>query len=280
MMAGYHGECPACPRTQPEEGRVVTKSASRALLVLLGTCAVLALGLGIFIGATGPGILRPLGALGAVSASFVVPQRPRYRWAAWVASLVACLVGSIAATGAELASYVGLLGALVVVGQHVARRARALEEVAEGQPAFSPAQRTFNDEVEREIARARRLGGPLTISTIAVPSAKRPAFRHHRDLAQIADKLKPNLRRTDAIGMSFRRRLILLFPGTTEEQAEATIHRLARELQLTEETTLRSGMASFPKSGVTWQQLLDVSCRRERPLSGQPDSNSERLEVG
>ena len=258
----------------------VARSASRVLLILLSASAVVALGLGIFIGVTGGGILRSLGALGAVGASFVVAQRSMYRWAGWVAALLACIVGSIGATGAGLASYVGLLAALIVIGQHAARRARALGEAAEGRPAFQSAQRTFNDEAEREIARARRLDLPLSISSIAVSTTERPTLSHYRELVTIADKLKPHLRRIDGIGVSFRRRLILLLPGATEAQAEATIHRLIRVLQLTGRTTLPVGTASFPKHGVTLERLLDVSRHRERPLRGQPAVESERSEVG
>jgi hypothetical protein len=250
------------------------------LLILLGTYAVVALGLGVFIGVTGGGILRSLGALGAVGASFVVPQRSMNRWVGWVAALLACIVGSIGATGAELASYVGLLAALIVIGQYVARRARALGEAAEGYPAFQSAQRTLNDEAEREIARARRLDLPLSISSIAVTTTKRPTLHHYRELIRIAGELEPHLRRTDGVGVSFRRRLILLLPGVTEVQAEAAIHRLVRVLQLTERTTLQIGTASFPKHGVTLERLLDVSRHRERPLGGHPALEKQKSEVG
>lgn len=271
---------PAARRRKTDKGSVVARSPSRVFLLLVGACAVVALGLGIFIGATGGGILRPLGTVGAVGASFALPQRPVHRWLGWVAALSACVVGSIGATGTRLAAYVGLLAGLIVATQHVARRATALGEAATARSGYTSAWTTFNVVVEREIARARRLDLPLSIGSIALSTSGRPPRGHHRTLERIAQALKPHLRRTDALGVSLSRRLILLLPGTTEAQAEQAIHRLAPVLHSTEEPTLLIGTASFPKHGVTWEQLLDVCRHREHPLRVQSLQTSNHLEVG
>jgi hypothetical protein len=155
--------------------------------------------------------------------------------------------------------------------------------------------------IKREMQYTRRVNRPLSIMLLEADSHSRnvdlqaTAQEIQRLLAKryslmaLSRLMARTLRRTDFILDQPREgRMVLVAPEMRKEQTEAIVVRLAEQAQRRLGISLRSGVASFPDQGVTFEELLyqaeqdlhpNDTERRTSDGSEQRESATEKLPV-
>jgi diguanylate cyclase (GGDEF)-like protein len=136
-------------------------------------------------------------------------------------------------------------------------------------------RRSMEDALEREIGRAGRLGGPLSLLVLDLDHFKRvnDAFGHQFGdslLKEIGQVLRLNVRSTDVACRYGGEEFVVLLPGADVEAARARAERL-RELveqvgtaqagRIFGPMTLSVGLAVFPDHAVSGRALLEADDR-------------------
>lgn len=256
---------------------MVETSGRRPVLLLMAACAITVLSLGIFIGATDGSVLSLLGVAGAVGVSFTA-GRPAYRWWGWILAAVSGVVGSVRASGFEIAVYLALLLAFMLASGQLASRVAHFRSGLGLQTGSGSGRHSFDLIVERELARARRDELPISIASISLTAGRR-RFVQRRALVRVAHAIVPHMRRTDAVGLSFGQRLILLLPETGRHQAIRALDRVGRILDSLGDVSVQVGTASFPEQGVTWEQLKSIAYDQEGPMRHLSESENRDSEA-
>jgi GGDEF domain-containing protein len=155
--------------------------------------------------------------------------------------------------------------------------------------------------IKREMQYTRRVNRPLSIMMIEADSTgpranlQATAQEIQRLLAKryslmaLSRLMARTLRRTDFIlEQAHEGRLVLVAPEMRKEQTDAIIERLNEQAQRRLGISLRSGVASFPDEGVTFEELLyqaeqdlhpSEAERRSSDSSEQHESTTEKLAV-
>jgi GGDEF domain-containing protein len=177
-------------------------------------------------------------------------------------------------------AYVG--GAAILanrLGQKLVEFERGLEQLGAGSEdervdSFEQGQ----EDIYREVRRARRYKHPATLMTLSVSGANAPVRRLVREVQrQIVEKYasaqvaKLLLRETDAAAVITQRNdhFVVLLPHTGAVDARHMAQRLTAAAAERWGLELRSGIATFPDQEVTFTGLLEraESALRESPAS-------------
>jgi hypothetical protein len=252
-----------------------------------------AIGLGVLVAsAAGDLLIARSVELGVAAGAVTLAARvPAYR--GLLAGLVA--VGSLCA---ELvlepvwttAPYAVLLALFVWCGAGLARElagysdwdlgGAALPWVEQGNPPVLDLE-----AVSGELNRARRYQRPLSILTIALPTAERSPLARRRVASDLAASLSMCLRQSDLLGHQGASRLVAVLPETSGGDARLLRGRVHALLDPDVAGELKFGIASFPDEEVTWVGLEDLAVSREAPVevgTGSRGTNgsasAERLE--
>jgi GGDEF domain-containing protein len=123
--------------------------------------------------------------------------------------------------------------------------------------------------IQREMQYARRRNRPLSImlmeadterAKLALSATAREIqmlLARRYSLAALTRLLARDLRRSDFIlDQTGNGRLILITPETRQDQASALLQRLNNQAQKCLGITLRSGIATFPEHGLTYEELV------------------------
>jgi hypothetical protein len=154
--------------------------------------------------------------------------------------------------------------------------------------------------IKREMQYTRRVNRPLSIMVLEADSNGRPAdlqataqeiqrlLAKRYSLMALARLMARTLRRTDFIlDYAKQGRLVLVAPEMHKEQTISIVERLNEQAQRRLGISLRSGVASFPNQGVTFEELLyqaeqDMQPSGERRSVDVPEpreSTTEKLPV-
>lgn len=232
------------------------------LLMWLAGGALVALASAVLANADGPWVLG-FGAIFAAQAAVLAGRAARLPFlATWPAALVCVAVGALGYGGADLAVYLGVVAALLMVVDRFARlsvglSAFLLKDGSAGTRTLRSATLAPPDPIARDFARVRRDGSPLAVASISVAEGRGTSRR----LAQIARELVPCLRVTDAVVRVTTGRLIVVLPSTDPQLAVAILGRAP----IRERTDVLLGVAAFPDDGPTFAVLRELACSRERP---------------
>lgn len=124
------------------------------------------------------------------------------------------------------------------------------------------------EDLYREVRRARRFDRPLALVTLAPSSVglngsdNRFMEEFQRDLlkkyvnGRIADLLSKQVRDCDLIAQS-NSHFILLLPETSRESAEEIVRRMTAAAEETLGLTMQVGLATFPDQEITFAGLLE-----------------------
>ncbi len=163
-----------------------------------------------------------------------------------------------------------IAGVLVYgVGYHLKQFEDAfLQMVMIQQGSKLQTQQTVQEEMEREIRRARRFERPLSLVTVE-PNFSGSQVELHHDLkemvsrlgkqilkGQVADLFASQTKSNDIISYHEGKFLILL-PETDKPQAEAMTRRLSALCEKTLKLSTQTGTASFPCEELTLSGLIN-----------------------
>ncbi len=140
------------------------------------------------------------------------------------------------------------------------------EQVAPNQAIASVAGRTlFEDLLDRELARSRRTGSPLTVAIAQIVGRENSVVGVDDDhvLEAISDALRGALRRYDVVGQYSHDSVALLFISANDAGLEVmqrvtdTVAGVLRDIG--PDVECRIGMARCPVDGISGAELLAVA---------------------
>jgi diguanylate cyclase (GGDEF)-like protein len=135
-------------------------------------------------------------------------------------------------------------------------------------------RRGFIDELERELARARRYQTPFVLGYVDIRGLKavNDSEGHLAGddvIKQVAWLLTDSVRTEDAVGRLGGDELALLLTGQSGNGAEAVVQRIQAQLPACREAMaigtdwdVTIGTASYPADGDTFEQLVSTADRR------------------
>lgn len=205
----------------------------------------------------------------------IVTLRLGAQWAGAGFAVAFGILGGFQLAGHLVVVYAGLLLAFFIIGRLVDSRLVALgsREPQRELRALNPTHRrpsSLEMVVEREFGRARRQELPLVVVSFSLDRGTWNPFAARHTLTSVARILSRHLRNSDALGYVPGRRVVVVLPQTTPQEASGLINRLVENLDQVTQGRIRMGMAAFPKHGVTWTQLKLLARERESPLTQVP----------
>lgn len=174
----------------------------------------------------------------------------------------------------------------VVLANRTGRKMLAFEEVLDEFGAGSEDERVDSfeegqEEIYREVRRARRHDHPVTLMALSVSGADAPVHRLMQEMQrEVTEKFaagrvaKLLLHETDAAAVVTRRNdhFVVLLPHTGAIGAQHMAQRLAATAAERWNLELSSGLATFPDQEVTFSGLLE---RAELALQTAEETRSE-----
>ena len=164
-------------------------------------------------------------------------------------------------------SYIVLLGATLLDNARLFRQVRtlAISDSLTGLANY----RHLVDILQSELERSGRTNRPFSILLMDLDGLKKINDRHghvigSRALCRVATILQLNSRSIDTAARYGGDEFALVLPETNLSAAQQVVERIRQCLEDDEEVPLLSmsiGVATFPKSGVTVQQLLEHADR-------------------
>ena len=154
-----------------------------------------------------------------------------------------------------------------------ARRFADVEARAFLDPASGvPDRRGYELELEREVARARRTGQPLTVAIVALDDGVR-AERRGNGIGELARLVGRVTRGTDVPCRRGGRELAILLPETRESEASRLTVRLREEAQ---RALGRSGQTTFAVGLAEWRPNESVEALDARAAAALPAAARRR----
>jgi diguanylate cyclase (GGDEF)-like protein len=164
-------------------------------------------------------------------------------------------------------SYMVLLGATLLDNAHLFRQVRtlAISDSLTGLANY----RHLVDILQSELERSGRTNRPFSVLLMDLDGLKKINDRHghvigSRALCRVATILRLNCRSIDTAARYGGDEFALVLPETNVTAAEQVADRIRHCLVEDEEVphlTISAGVATFPKCGVTVQQLLECADR-------------------
>jgi diguanylate cyclase (GGDEF)-like protein len=179
-------------------------------------------------------------------------------------------------------SYIVLLGATLLDNARLFRQVRtlAISDSLTGLANY----RHLIDVLQSELERSGRTNRPFSVLLMDLDGLKKINDRHghvigSRALCRVATILRLNSRSIDTAARYGGDEFALVLPETTLSAAQQVVDRVRNCLEDDEESpplSISIGIATFPKSGVTVQQLLEYADRALYAMKEQ--SKRGRLE--
>jgi diguanylate cyclase (GGDEF)-like protein len=179
-------------------------------------------------------------------------------------------------------SYIVLLGATMLDNAHLFRRVRtlAISDSLTGLANY----RHLVEVLQTELERSGRTNRSFSVLLMDLDGLKKINDRYghvvgSRALCRVANILKLNCRSLDTAARYGGDEFALVLPETNQFAAEQVADRVRNFLQMDDEAPLLSisiGVATFPKSGVTVQQLLE--CADESLYAMKEQTKKNKME--
>jgi diguanylate cyclase (GGDEF)-like protein len=164
-------------------------------------------------------------------------------------------------------SYIVLLGATLLDNARLFRQVRtlAISDSLTGLANY----RHLVDILQSELERSGRTNRPFSVLLMDLDGLKKINDRHghvigSRALCRVATILRLNSRSIDTAARYGGDEFALVLPETNQSAAEQVVERIRNCLLVDEEVpplSISIGVATFPKCGVTVQQLLEYADR-------------------
>jgi diguanylate cyclase (GGDEF)-like protein len=164
-------------------------------------------------------------------------------------------------------SYIVLLGATLLDNARLFRQVRtlAISDSLTGLANY----RHLVDILQSELERSGRTNRPFSLLLMDLDGLKKINDRHghvigSRALCRVATILRLNSRSIDTAARYGGDEFALVLPETNVTAAEQVVERIRNSLLADEEVpqlSISIGIATFPKCGVTVQQLLEYADR-------------------
>jgi hypothetical protein len=172
-------------------------------------------------------------------------------------------IGSLQPPDLNTALYVSCLTVLILAGWRLVSDVSPRLALVEG--SVHPS--SIDVLGRKEVSKARRVGLPLTVASIAFDG--RPT---RREIGHTATQLRSLLRETDAIGYAGGDELLAVFFNTPHMEARQAWSRLTAGVSAGIAKNLRAGFAAFPEDNPTWEGLKVVARdRAERRFVDESD---------
>jgi diguanylate cyclase (GGDEF)-like protein len=179
-------------------------------------------------------------------------------------------------------SYIVLLGATMLDNAHLFRRVRtlAISDSLTGLANY----RHLVEILQTELERSGRTNRSFSVLLMDLDGLKKINDRYghvvgSRALCRVANILKLNCRSLDTAARYGGDEFALVLPETNQFAAEQVADRVRNFLQMDDEAPLLRisiGVATFPKSGVTVQQLLE--CADESLYAMKEQTKKNKME--
>jgi hypothetical protein len=140
-----------------------------------------------------------------------------------------------------------------------------------------PDSRQALARVAEELARARRYERPLTVAVIALgddAAAQLPAELMRRRPSALAVATRQAMREIDIVCDATPGRCVVVIPEAGPDEARQAVHRTCQACAVRLDSTLRVGIATFPKDGWTFPDLVEVAERQALPLAPEREASA------
>lgn len=148
-------------------------------------------------------------------------------------------------------------------------------------------RRFLQEEVSREIARAKRTGEPVTVAIGDLDDFKRfnDTYGHLKGdeiLRTVAEIILKNTRQVDVAARYGGEEFVILLPGVNKEKACEVAERIRKQLQETtrklfeQELTITFGIASYPEDG---RDEIEIFRRADRALYQAKKEGKNRIKI-